>query len=305
MKYIMTIGLILVAFVSFAWADQDTALMAKNQEMSQAKVQTANAAEKTELMLKMMQQHKFKHQTMIKAKKMVMTADEDGLPVEPVLNKALEGMAKGASEDAIIKAMEKTQARYAYAYKTMNQFKLSEEKSQDIGDTVADCMAAGLAEKDMDRIMDQLRLRVHDSQEPDDLALVEESVLMTRTLSRMGVSSDVSGDVVCEALKNQFMAQDMVKLQTRFKDQARTQTAEMVANEYAKALGEGAGAMVMTQNRYNMGSAGTNRSDSSYSDSGSGVGAMSGVGSSGSGAMGPGSGSGSSGSGSSHGGPKN
>lgn len=305
MKYIINICLILSVLVSYGWAEQDTGLMEKNQVMSQNKILASNAAEKTALMIKTMQQLKFKNQTMVKAKKMVMAAKDEGLPVEPVVNKALEGMAKRVSEDAIIKAMEKTQARYAYAYKKMNQFKLSEEKDKDVADSVADCMAAGLAEKDMDKIMDQLRARLRDSQNTDDQDLVEQSVLLTRTMARMGVPSDVSGDVVCEALKNQFLAQDMEKMQIRFKDQARTQTPAMVANQYAKALKNGAGAQEMTQAKYAMGSGG-GPSDSGGASSGGSNMNGSGVGPT-AGPMGSGSsGSGhSSGSGGSHGGRSN
>lgn len=234
MKYFVLIGLIVCVCVSPVWAETDTALMAKNR------VAAASNAEKKQLMISMMQQHKYKTQTMAQARNMVMEAKKKGLPVDPIVNKAFEGMAKGVPEDAIIRAMNKMKSRYAYAYKVAGQFQYNKKQKQEIGDTIADCMTAGMTEKDMEKIMAQLRLRVRDRQSDEDRELVEESVHTARTMSRMGVPSDLSGEIVSSALENQFSAQDMKKMQIRFREQARVRAASIVADEYCQGLSKGA-----------------------------------------------------------------
>jgi hypothetical protein len=83
----------------------------QTREMSALGIPQAQAQK----MLTQMVQNRFQKQNRIRAQEVVMAAAKAGLPTEPVMSKAMEGMAKQAKEQQVIAAMETVRSRYAYA----------------------------------------------------------------------------------------------------------------------------------------------------------------------------------------------
>jgi hypothetical protein len=59
-------------------------------------------------MLTQMVQNRYQKQNIIRAQQIVADTAKAGLPTEPVMSKAMEGMAKHASQNQVILAMERT-----------------------------------------------------------------------------------------------------------------------------------------------------------------------------------------------------
>ena len=69
-----------------------------------------------------MLQSKFNEQQIQLSHALMIEAKNSGLPVQPLMNKAFEGMAKNVSPPLIVSAMETVQSRNAFAYQRAARF---------------------------------------------------------------------------------------------------------------------------------------------------------------------------------------
>ncbi len=123
MKITMKIPYLIVAitmfFTSLCFATENIALSASDQAQIEAQAKEMSTvgvpAEPARNMLTAMHQHQFTSQNIVRAQQEVMNCAKAGLPTEPVMNKASEGMAKKASEQQVIAAMQTVHSRYARA----------------------------------------------------------------------------------------------------------------------------------------------------------------------------------------------
>ena len=314
MKKILSFLLITILCSTFAYADEvdqglpeqtSEQLKTNTREMIRLGVQSDDAIKMTKLMV----QNRFQMENTIQAQETVMNAKKQGLPEEPIMNKAYEGIAKKVQAGSIVQAMEKTRARYAYAYEKAQTLGVNKQELASTGNVIAEGMAAGLMNKDADAICDQLQTRdrprdkegdvdgtkdqVRDQKRDQDQLhmLAQESFMTAREMVRRGVPSDVAADAVDQALKNNYQAQEMQQLRNTFMHNAANGDPVQLANSYAKALRQGAQAD-------NLGSAGGQGSGSGTSGSGGSNSGTGGSGSSSGGSSSGGSDSGSGGSGS-------
>lgn len=84
-----------------------------------------------------MLQHRFQEKNTIQAQNTLMETMRSGLPVDPVMNKAFEGMAKNKPDETIVQAMKKTQSRYAYAYRKAQEITTDEDSQNILGRSIA------------------------------------------------------------------------------------------------------------------------------------------------------------------------
>jgi len=258
----------------------------QSREMSSVGIPEAQAQQ----MLTQMVQNQFQEQNRIRAQQIVMNAAKTGLPTEPVMSKAMEGMAKQAQEQQVIRAMETVRSRYAYANRLAKT--LSEDKANidNLTHSIADSMAAGMKSRDMDAVVNQLQTQsrqqtaTRSRAEADQLEI--QTVQTIRTMARMGYDSSKISSTVGQALRNQYTHQQMKQLRTRIAKQAHQELGRLVATQHAGSIGKGS----------NAGSAGGSGAGSGSGPGGSGSGGGSGGGGSGGGGSGGG-GSGGGGSG--------
>jgi hypothetical protein len=290
-KYVCSICVLLIFAVT---THAETGSLDKNRleirERVTAMAQAGVPEDKAMQMVRMMEEKNYRKETVAGIEKAVIEASEEGLPTEPLASKAFEGMAKGVPEQAIVRAINAVKNRYAFSYRQMKQLGLSKAKQDEIGDDMADCMAAGMGEKDMSQIMERVRTRIQSPQKADDQELARESVLAARTMARMGAKPEAVRDVICEALEKQYNSEDMAMLQNRFRDQARTRSATLVAHMFQKGIANGNRAQGLGEN-------GNGRGGSTEGGTGSGTGSGNGGGSGGSSGNGSGGSSGGHGSG--------
>ncbi len=269
-------------------------LMVQTRNMINAGVPDDEA----EKMVRVMSQNNFRHQHMIRALKVVVDTGEEGLPVAPVMNKAYEGIAKNAPDEIIVKAMEKTRQQYAYAYGQAKQVTDDKQQIQRIGKAIVDGLKAGLNKDGADQIMAAVRQQTRQMNRRQAGELAEESFLAARTMARFGVSSTSATDITCQALQNNYSAENIRQLQNRFQAQAMNTPPAIVAEQYIYSIHNGIMAEQLRSN-YNGGDS-VARNKGNRGQGGSSTGNSMGPGTSGgprSGGSGPG-GSGSGGSGS-------
>ena len=112
---------------------------------------------------RMMIQNNYQNQNTIRAQQVLIATVKESLPVQPVMNKAFEGIAKNASEDLVVQAMEKTRNRYSTAYRHAEKITQKTDKIHNIGKVIAEGFTAGMHNTDVTQIMDRLQSRTQRS----------------------------------------------------------------------------------------------------------------------------------------------
>lgn len=187
-----------------------------------------------------MEASRFDESLMIRAHEIVMAARQEKLPVEPIMNKALEGIAKRVAAEKTVQAMETVRSRYAMAFQNARSIAAEEKQRQALGKTIAEGLAAGIQQREMVRMTESLRQhsRQLSREQRDELAM--QSFQTVREMARLGAPSVAVGDVVCQALQHQFTAREMAQMRSAFTAEARYGKAENIAQQYGAQIGGGA-----------------------------------------------------------------
>ena len=244
MKKTLLILMALMFWVCHSWADEiddalpeNTSLQIRNN--TRQVIQSGIAQDKATQMTRAMLQHRFQERHILQAQNTLMETMQSGLPVEPVMNKAFEGMAKNKADGLVVQAMKKTQSRYAYAYRKAQELTPDQKMQNSLGLTIAQGMGAGLQEKDMEPVMAQLQTRIRQMSQNKADELCLQTFLTVRAMARLGVDPDNVSSVVCQALQNRFTAREMQQLRLNFNSRSQQMSPNQLANQFSQKLGQG------------------------------------------------------------------
>ena len=207
-------------------------LKAGTREMISSGINSDDAIGMTKLML----QNRFRHQLILSAQHIIMNAQRQGLPVQPIMNKAHEGMAKHAQHKDIVQAMERVRSRYAFAYQQAKIVTQNSAQMHYVGNTIAQGLAAGMDEEDVGRIMQSFQHRAQEMTRANAEQLARETFMATRTMTRLGVSSKAAMELVCQALQNRFTAREMKRMRNTFMTRSRNENPTSLAKSYTNQI---------------------------------------------------------------------
>lgn len=248
-KILAVFGMLLLLSAPAAFGDEidddlpsgaSERLRANVREMVRLGADDAECVRMTRLMI----QNRFQEEQMLRVQQSVMETLKEGLPAAPVMNKAFEGMAKGAGPDSIVRAMEQTRSRYSYAYEKAGEISGPGANSGRTGEIIAEGMTAGLTRGDADRIADAVgsmsRERDLDRSRDRVDALARESFLAARDMTRRGVASETASEAVSLALAKGYDERGMRELRHSFARQSSQADPSMIAEQYCRAIRGGA-----------------------------------------------------------------
>ena len=120
-KIVLAAGILVLA-AAIAGADEvDRALSdIAPQAVAQSTrdlIESGLSSERAIAVTRAMVQNQFEAQQIIRAHQVLSKAQAQGLPSDPIINKAFEGMAKQVQSGRIVNAMDTVRARYDFAYK--------------------------------------------------------------------------------------------------------------------------------------------------------------------------------------------
>jgi len=239
-------------------------LKAGTRGMILSGIDTDNAIRMTKLMLK----NQFSLKQALKAQKAIMSAQKEGLPVEPIMNKAYEGMVKQLQAKNIVQAMERVRSRYAFAHRQAQAITKERSQVRAIGNTIAKTLTAGMDQKDVRGIMNSLQERTQQMTQSQTMELAKESFKAARDMARLGLSSKATNNLVCLALQNGYTARKMENMRNSFMTQSRSSHPTHLANSYSNSI---KGSKIAGSLGYS-GSSGPGRSSGSSSPGGRGGG---------------------------------
>ncbi|UCG08867.1 MAG: hypothetical protein JSV83_09540 [Desulfobacterales bacterium] len=205
------------------------------RQLIQSDINRTRAIDVTRAML----QNRFKAQQILKAHKVMMSAYQQGVPLEPIISKAFEGMSKQVQPENIVRAMERVQARYASAYRQARRLTDQKTHLNQMGHIIAAGMSAGMNEKSIEMIVHELQQRSREMKTDQRIALALETFKTARDMARLGVSSPQTVSVVNTALQHQFSAPQMQAMRDSFLKDSRTTVSQRLAKNYAIAIQQG------------------------------------------------------------------
>jgi hypothetical protein len=238
-------------------------------------------------MTRLMIQHNYKDQNILRAQKILIDTVKEGLPDKPVMNKAYEGIAKNVQEDRVVGAMEKTRTRYSVAYRHARSITQNPVRVNDIGKTIAEGLTAGIDNKDTYQIMESLQNRTRQMTRNNTEAFAEEIFLSLRDMARRSVLSRIATDVVGKALEHQYSLEEIKQMRQSFISRSMNFDPTILAIQYGNDIEHGVRAKDLNDRQ--RGKSAPFGKDSGHSGSGSFGGGSGGTGG-GSGGAGGGSG---------------
>ena len=258
-------------------------------ESTRELIESGLASERAIAVTRAMLQNRFEAPQIAEVHRVLLKAQNQGLPPGPIIDKALEGMAKHVRADRIVRAMDAVRSRHDFSLRQAR--KLTARKSQQVqmGHVIAAGLTAGLTPQSVESITAGLleRSRTMKTHQRDLLAL--ETFKMARDMARLGVTPTQTAAVVCQALQHQFSARQMQNMRTAFRDDSRTTAPQSLAASYGRSIQQGKsfGSPVGSQMGEGHGAGSTGGAGSGPGGSGPGGG---GPGGGGSGGGGPGGG---------------
>jgi hypothetical protein len=183
----------------------------------------------------------FGEQQVLQAQVMLMNARRQGLPTEPMLNKAYEGLAKQVKAEAVVQAMEQVRFRNEFATKQVGVITNDKAKTSRMAAILAESMAAGMHEQDVERIMQTLRERTRNMAQAHSEELAMQTLMTTRTMARLRMQSKSVGDSVCQALQRGCSAQEMHRMRNTIMANARQSYSESFSKGQSSDAGQQGG----------------------------------------------------------------
>jgi hypothetical protein len=205
-------------------------------------IQSGLAPQRVVEFTRAMLQYRFDENQIQRAHALLIEAQIDGTPEQPIIDKAFEGMAKNVQPVLIVGAMETVQARYSFAFDHAAKFSASQaSRTQKLGEALADALAAGMSRAHTDEIVQALRQRARTMDPDPSYSLALESFQTARDVSRLGVSSQAVTDMVTQGLSKGFSRDDMRALHDSFLMEAQHTEPQNLARGYTAAMAEGKG----------------------------------------------------------------
>jgi hypothetical protein len=188
-----------------------------------------------------MLQSKFDEQQVQLVHALMIEAKNSDMPVQPLMNKAFEGMAKGVDPSLILGAMQTVQSRNEFAYQLAARLTQNKTQAANLGQSLSSGLAAGLSKIDADKITEIVHQRAQSMKSDKAYSLALECFNTARDVSRLGVSSQAVTNMLSSALNKGFNHQEMHAMRSAFMTQAQQSQPQNLARSYSAAIQEGRG----------------------------------------------------------------
>ena len=276
-------GVFLLASTVFADAVEQSLVQipAPIKDRTRAMIEKGVPSEDAIQLVLAMNANRFKEEQILKAQGIVLEAQRRGLPTKPVINKVFEGMAKQVAPERTLQAMEAVSSRYAFAYDQARSITKNTEQAGQLGNMLAESLAAGLKEQDALQIMSQLQEKSPKMNRDQMDELAAACLAMARDMSRLGVSSNLSSQVISSALSNGLNAASIASMHQSLVAQSQTHSAQALAQGLAHGAQHGQSAQGLGGQSGHGGQGGQGGSGGSGGGAGGGGGGAGGGGSGG------------------------
>ena len=212
-------GICLSAAPNDSWPP---AVQSNTERLVQEGLPASDLASITQAMV----QARFTERETIRLQNTILQTYRQGLPITPVNQKILEGIAKDAPAGAIILAAERVMTRYQHSLRLAAQLTEERKLANQWGTLIATGNAAGLPFDDMETIIEGVQSRSRT--ENNSGLLITETLTTARDMARQSVPPESVTQIITLALKQGFNGQEMRQLNSTFASRSRQNSLETV-----------------------------------------------------------------------------
>jgi hypothetical protein len=300
MKKIFFLAILVVIQTSIAFGDEveqgltgnvSDQIKASARQVILAGADSGSVIDVTRVML----QNNFKNEQILRAHEIMTKMHRAGLPLQPIVNKLFEGIAKHVPPANILNAMDAVRSRYEFAFSRAGLLTTQKDQKDQLGLALAAGLAAGLSFEDADGIVQAVRQRAGSTNSDQANALALETVETARDAARLGASSNAAAGLVNLAMSKGLSLAEMQAMHQSFSSQSQHASPETLARSYAAAIQQGIsfqGQGAVPGGMHGMPGASSGHSGGGSSGNSGGPGGSSGGGGTGGGSGGGGSGGG-------------
>jgi uncharacterized membrane protein YgcG len=184
-------------------------------------------------------QHHFQEREMAQIRDMIQSARELGVPVKPVIDKALEGIAKKVSADNIVRAMAHVRDRYAAAQEEAGHLAPDPALRQTMTRTLFQAMTAGLTVENMSAIAANIRNRQQEMAQDERAELARNTFVSARDMVRLGAEPEQVKEILSLALQKRYDPVQMKMLGDKFRHQSLGNDPGAVTGYFLNCLQDG------------------------------------------------------------------
>jgi hypothetical protein len=235
-KRIIICTLVFLFYFAQAWANEPVSEQTRTRQSAELR-QLLDMGVPEPVAVKMLS--RFETSQMLQVRRIVQAAESQGLPIEPLADKAVEGIAKNISADRIVQAMEQVRSRYAEAVAEAREITPTRARQQILTRTMAQAMSAGMQPDEIEAIAGHLRSRGRTMTRDECDQLAETTYTAARDMIRMGASGEVVADTINQALDDGYSAAQMQRMRSQFMHQAQQADADMVAHQFRERVRAG------------------------------------------------------------------
>lgn len=226
-----------VMLAGTAWAENastdPTAPHAIERELVQAGVATSEAHDMVQTMLAA----QFTTEEMHVIGQQIQSVAGEPQTQRAMIGKVREGIAKQVRPDRIVKATEAVRDRYRVATRMAQG--LTGEAAGELSERIAEGMSSGLQHQDAEKIGGNLLALGPQMKKTQLHALAVAAMTTTRDMVRLGVASDVAGEVVSDALAQGYDAASMQVLRETINAMRMTNDINRLAQRLGQAIKQG------------------------------------------------------------------
>ncbi len=247
MKYVKK--LLIIIFVIYGFSSVAPIILADEQapvikaesidDSSQTLSDSGIEPEKIQAFTRSMLENRFSQRQVLEAHRIILKARQLNLPIDPLINKANEGMAKRVSPDMIIQAMNRIQSRYTFAERQLKNLSTNRSSINSLSRDIVAGLTAGIVEKEMEKISTALQQRKQNGEEIEQLSVNTYS--LAKDMARLGVSSSRVAELVVQVLNRNYSAVHINELKTSFISLSNEKEVNELAGLFSKAIESGKG----------------------------------------------------------------
>ncbi len=244
MKKILFLSILVVVQAAVAFADEVASgldgevseqLKASARQAIQAGVASDIAIELT----RVLRRNDFNDKQIQRAHALLIKAQRAGLPLQPIVSKAYEGIAKQVPPDTTLTAMDAVLSRYDFAYSRVGRLSSRNDQRNRLGQALAAGIAAGVSPEDADAMVAAVQQHADATRSDQAGELALSAFETARDAARLGVSSTAAAGLVIQALTKGLSLAEMQAMHQSFLSQSRNALPENLAQSYAAAIQQG------------------------------------------------------------------
>jgi hypothetical protein len=199
-------------------------------------------------------QAKIQETNILQSQDLIISHLQKGLPIQPVINKAFEGVAKKASGTTIVQAMKTVAMRQEKAISLASKLTQSRNQKMSFQHAIVSGLTGGIKEEDMEKFVDHVALKAAAVNKRNRSFYISECLLTARDLARRGVPSTIAVTSVQQVTERGVEASEMQSMRHALSLHPSLSPAQTLEKEYSNALQAGNNSRYgYDQNRSNTG----------------------------------------------------